>query len=180
MLLNELIQPNVPVYHMTTVRSAISILQSRQFKLSGGSGDERHNPSGLYYLSVARSTQSAFMQMMGGSGAVILVLNKNRLQSNNKVVPYKDPDAAEEIGGWGMGDNEMEDRVYSKTPTMRINPPLNNTVLQIRLLGGPRNKKSGADFSHEEMLLLGQLCQQNGIPFGRWADGDEQAFLLGR
>lgn len=183
MLLFEVLQPNAPVYHMTTVNAAISILQSKHFKLVRNNGeDDAEDPTGMYHMSVARSTNSEFMNMMGGHGAVIFVLNKNRLQSNNKVVPYQSADAADEMSGQGYGDgDEMEDRVYSRTPILAVRGPLNNTVLQVRLLGGMARAKGGsADFTTEQMQSLQKLCQVNHIPFGVWDTDNEQGFKMGR
>lgn len=155
---------------MTDIDSAVSILQHQQFALSGGPDDDRHNPGGLYYLSVARSTQSSFMNMMIGTGSVILVINKNRLRANNKVMPYRDPDAATEMGGLGFGTNEMEDRVYSNSPYLKITPPINNTILQVRVLVN----------NVETATALELVCKSHNIPFVALGEKDTQKFLMGR
>jgi hypothetical protein len=167
---------------MTGVHNAIQILTTQTFKLTGGPhiNPEHHyeDAAQLYHMSVARSLQSDFTRMMAGKGAVVLTINKAMLQRHHKIVPYQSADAA--VEGW---TDEMEDRVYSKTPIIRIPPPINQTIVHVRLFGEPFTLRgAGRSFSQEQLDQLKSLCQHNGIPFEHWGHGndDEEAFLRGR
>lgn len=160
MILSELYLPNAPVFHNTIMKNAIAILRDRTLKLAPEGRREDGSPaSGRYYLSLARSPASAFLQFNSGPGAVVLVLNKARLHANNKIVAYNDPAAEEEIG------DEMEDRVYSRQPYIRLREPLNNTILQIRVEGGlAYNSRYPAGYTESDFDQLQQLCSQHQIP----------------
>lgn len=172
MLLNEVLQPVVPVFHLTGIHQVINILKTQSFKLAGGHSGSR----GKYHLSVARSTQSIFVTMMAARGSVIITLNRTMLSNNNKIEPYKCMDADEE--GW---HDEMEDRVYSSTPTIRLRSPLNHTILNIRALGKPYTTKGASySFTQADVDHLKTLCQQHHIPLQFWSEDDEDAFIRGR
>lgn len=165
---------------MTGVNNAIQILKSHTFKLAGGphinQEHEYEDPTQLYHMSVARSLQSDFTRMMGGKGAVVFTINKIKLQQRHRIVPYQSADAS--LEGWG---DEMEDRVYSKTPIIQISSPMNQTIIHVRLFGNPFAVRGASrSFSQEQLNELKMLCQQNNIPFEHWNAGDEEAFLRGR
>lgn len=179
MLLAELAPAHHPVYHMTGVHEAIQILSSHAFKLAGGphiNPDHQYEDStGLYHMSVARSLQSDFTRMSSGKGAVVFTINKAMLQRHHKIVPYQSADASDE--GW---TDEMEDRVYSKTPVIQIPSPMNQTIVHVRLFGQPFSVRGASrSFTEEHMTKLQTLCEQNNIPFDQWVS-DEEAFLRGR
>lgn len=160
MLLCELILPVVPVYHQTTLKAAISILRDRMMRMSPeGTGNDAGGPRmNTPYFSTARSMRSAYIET-GTGGSVVLVLNRNRLQSNNKVEPYRDPYADGEIG------DEMEDRVYGRRNGFRFMAPVNNTVVKIIVQGGRSyNVKGEAAYTEQDFQQLENLANQYGIP----------------
>lgn len=177
--------PNVKLFHVTIIRDAIAILKSKKFILTPHTVDGNDipkdeeetskSPTKYYFLSTARSPRSAFIDMMASNGSVLLVLNRNRLQSNNKVKPHNDLSAEDK---WG---NEMEDRVFSKTNTFHIRSPINNTITEIRLLWTRTHKpptEGTRAFTPDTIEELHHLCKVNGITFKLY--DNMQQFLTGR
>lgn len=180
MLLYEVAPAFHPVYHITTVTKAIQILTSQVFKLAGGPHinpeHDYEDPTQKYHMSVARSPLSDFIQMMTSRGTVMLVINKSKLQQHSKIIPYQSANAS--LEGWS---DEMEDRIYNDTPILRVRPPINQTIVQVRLLGTPYLVyKATASFTQEQADELKALCTKYNIPFGQWANGDDASFLRGR
>lgn len=150
------------LYHMTSVQSAIHILQDGEFKLAssiGSSVEAKWAPKGQhYFLSTSRSKSGDYARHPGKS-AVMFVLDGQRLGQRYKVKP---------VDYWeGMWRNvpdrtsETEDRVFSKANTI----PIAQHVIAVHLLitgndewRGPRTRQA--------MLL----AKQRGIPAYLYTD----------
>jgi len=112
------------LYHSTPLRSAYSIVKNNEFKLTSdmGSSEEqqyRKSKDSSYYLSTARSKTGRYhWSDYYARGHTLFVLNGRKLSANH---------AGGAIDYWSgrrrkVGDSEMEDRVYSNSPT--ISPAL--------------------------------------------------------
>jgi hypothetical protein len=112
------------LYHSTSLRSAYSIVKNNEFKLTSDMGMEseqqyRKSKDSSYYLSTARSkTGSYHLRDYYAQGHTLFVLDGRKLSANH---------AGGAIDYWSSGrraagSSEMEDRVYSNSPT--ISPAL--------------------------------------------------------
>lgn len=178
------------LYHLTRVDNAAQILQSGQFKLSASTGthDRAQAPGhdwtpDHYFLSTARSPRSHFFQDLLGPASVVLVLSGEVLSQRNRVRPHVDQIAKADLdSGWGEdyghgGYNEMEERIYSNSPTLQLPKPLNRAITSVHLmdLNNPRmlaKAINGAesDASEEGFRKLLAICQQNQIPVVLYTD----------
>jgi hypothetical protein len=80
--------------------------------------------------------------------------------------------------GW---HDEMEDRVYSDSPILKIRPPINRTILSIRAIGKPFTTQGAShSFTEADVKQLTSLCQQHNIPLQWWDEENEDAFIRGR
>lgn len=184
------------LYHITRVDNAAQILATGQFKLSASTGtrDKAQAPGhdwtpDHYFLSTARSPQSHFFQDLIGPASVVLVLSGEVLAQRNRIRPHVDQIGKAELDdGWGEdygpgGYNEMEERIYSSSPTLQLPKPLNRVITSVHLLdlNNPTTLAkavSGAesDASEEGFQRLQAVCKQNGIPI--YLHKDIQRFKL--
>ena len=184
MKLQELLEkelPTVPLFHLTVIRDAISIIKTKRFILTPHtihgfditkSEESKSAPIKYYFLSTARSPRSAYIEEQRGNGSVLLVLNKNRLNANNKINSHVDS------GADTFGD-EMEDRVFNKTNILPIRSPINNTITQIRVIAAGKPPTQGTiAYTPETLKELQLLCKENNIPFKVF--DTESKFLSGR
>jgi hypothetical protein len=115
------------VYHYTTIGPALNILKSGEFQLSSvaGSVEQNINPKGHnFFLSTARSKGGEYHSKVGDS-AVMFVLNGRWISDRYPVKPV-DYWAGFSIAG---RTKEAEDRIFSKDPTMPIDPVTSIHVL---------------------------------------------------
>ena len=115
------------VYHYTTIGPALNILKSGEFQLSSvaGSVEQDINPKGHnFFLSTARSKGGDYHSRVGDS-AVMFVLNGRWFSDRYPVKPV-DYWAGFSIAG---RNKEAEDRIFSKDPTMPIDPVTSIHVL---------------------------------------------------
>lgn len=164
-------------FHTTTLSNAISIIQSKTFKLH--SVDKAHNELSKtknkdsyehhqYSMSLARSIKSDFNAFMLSMGSAIFVLNGNQLAANNKTTPYAvtNPDGSVDRG-------EFEERLTSDKPTMPIRGAVNNTISSVHLIdytvdkGSPDYKLPKGAWIDDGVPELGKklisICQQQNI-----------------
>lgn len=172
MLLFEVIPTRSKVYHLTSLHSAAKIIADRQFQL-------KTDETGMYRFSVARSPQSAFIDVMGGEGSVILVLDRGRLAANASIRPYSDKEAEAELSFFSSSGDEMEDRVYSKKPILPIRGPVNQTILQVRLMGGTTYEGGNNAYSKQQYAQFMHLCQANNIQVITFNKTQERQFRHG-
>lgn len=178
------------LYHLTRVDGAAQILQTGQFKLSASTGtrDRAQAPGATwtpdhYFLSTARSPQSHFFQDLMSPASVVLVLSGGILSQRNKVRPHVDQIAKAELDdSWGEdygngGYNEMEERIYSKTPTLQLPKPLNRAITSVHLMDLNQPKLlskavSGveSDASEDGFRKLLAACQQANIQVVLYTD----------
>jgi len=116
------------VYHYTTIGPALNILKSGEFQLSsvvGVDSEQAINPQGYnFFLSTARSKGGEYHSRVGNS-AVMFVLNGRWISDRYPVKPV-DYWAGFSIAG---RNKEAEDRIFSKDPTMPIDPVTSIHVL---------------------------------------------------
>lgn len=105
------------VYHGTNMSSAYQILKTNAFRLSTtmGTPAETGISNKYYYLSTTRSVLGSYHRDPHGTG-VVMQLNGRKLGHNYKAKP---------VDYWGPDfrkiqpdKNEMEDRVFSNSPTI--------------------------------------------------------------
>jgi hypothetical protein len=112
------------LFHYTSVRAGLRILQSGNFELAsvtGNRAEEHYAPAGYpYFLSLTRTITGDYHRWVG-SGAVMFKLNGDWFNSRYIVKPIDYWD-----GAWlhsnGTRTREAEDRVFSKDPTIPITP----------------------------------------------------------
>jgi hypothetical protein len=109
------------LYHFASIRSALSILNSKHFELSsvtGNRSEEQYAPKGHpYFLSLTRTRVGDYHRYVG-TGGVLFVLDGTWFNRNHKVTPIDYWERA-----WQHSPDrsrEAEDRVFSKTPTLPI------------------------------------------------------------
>lgn len=109
------------LYHFASIRSALSILNSKHFELSsvtGNKSEEQYAPKDHpYFLSLTRTRVGDYHRYVG-TGGVLFVLDGTWFNRNHKVTPIDYWERA-----WQHSPDrsrEAEDRVFSKTPTLPI------------------------------------------------------------
>lgn len=117
---HELFERASPVlYHSTNLQAALDIVQNNEFKLSfstGIPGEQELAPSFYsYFLSLARTPTSQFVQYTAASGRAIFVINGDWFNGRYPVKPVDY--FAGGLRKPGLG-KENEDRVFSKEPTI--------------------------------------------------------------
>ena len=108
-------------FHYTNNKTALTILQSGSFQLSGslGSVEQQYAPTGYpYFLSTTRTRHGGYHKNIGQQ-ATLFVLDGNWFNNHypSKPVDYwedRDPTKSHHR------DSEAEDRVFSKQPTIPI------------------------------------------------------------
>jgi hypothetical protein len=123
MRLNELIFESLSrvAFHYTNTKTALNILNSGAFQLSGalGSIEQQYAPKGYpYFLSTTRTRQGGYHRSIGQQGA-LFVLDGNWFNNHyiSKPIDYwenRNPSLGHHR------EHEAEDRVFSKDPTIPI------------------------------------------------------------
>lgn len=108
-------------FHYTNNKTALAILRSGEFQLSGslGSIEQQYAPPGRpYFLSTTRTRRGGYHQTIGQQ-ATLFVLDGNWFNDRyvSKPVDYWE-NRNPKLGH--HRDSEAEDRVFSKTPTIPI------------------------------------------------------------
>ena len=118
------------LYHFASIRSALSILNSKHFELSsvtGNRSEEQYAPKDHpYFLSLTRTRVGDYHRYVG-TGGVLFVLDGTWFNRNHKVTPIDYWERA-----WQHSPDrsrESEDRVFSKTPTLPI-----DSIQQVHVL----------------------------------------------
>lgn len=215
------------LFHITPVGLAYQILDHGYFKCSQQAGDTDYsahryvgNTPVRYFLSVARSPQSAYVRQMTrrSDAYVLLELDGDRIIGNNKVQPYRDQRGYEALFKNTMGNNlnrlpkykdkseaelnkiakrlvsnksplstgilsqahyeanEMEERIYSKTPTIPIRAPINQTILAAHVFLGERAGYR-KDRVMKDLMVFKALCEELEVPIYVYND-PKQALLM--
>lgn len=152
------------VYHYTTIGPALNILKSGEFQLSSvaGSVEQDINPKGHnFFLSTARSKGGEYHSRVGNS-AVMFVLNGRWISDRYPVKPV-DYWSGFPIAG---RNKEAEDRIFSKDPTMPMDPVTSIHVLL-------KEKHPFASAKTRQFLILAKTL---GIP--TYLYKDESAWRL--
>ena len=152
------------VYHYTTIGPALNILKSGEFQLSSvaGSVEQDINPKGHnFFLSTARSKGGEYHRRVGNS-AVMFVLNGRWISDRYPVKPV-DYWSGFSIAG---RNKEAEDRIFSKDPTMPMDPVTSIHVLL-------KEKHPFASAKTRQFLILAKTL---GIP--TYLYKDESAWRL--
>lgn len=152
------------VYHYTTIGPALNILKSGEFQLSSvaGSVEQDINPKGHnFFLSTTRSKGGEYHSRVGDS-AVMFVLNGRWISDRYPVKPV-DYWAGFSIAG---RNKEAEDRIFSKDPTMPMDPVTSIHVLL-------KEKHPFASAKTRQFLILAKTL---GIP--TYLYKDESAWRL--
>jgi hypothetical protein len=159
MLLTELRQLRNVLYHITTIDNATKILQSTQFILSGRDAlgvdvppkllNGWNTPIQYYFLSTARSPASSFISV--SSGRVLLVLDREQISHNYKILPYNyHKDEKQKLSNRVL--SEYEDRIISSKPII----PTDGFIRQVRILGTTNNEA--------KIQQLEKICKTLNIP----------------
>lgn len=178
------------LYHLTSVDSAVSIISSRAFKLTPVAGGKDitkvsdidniniDTDASHYVLCTARSMTSAFMRSMVYLNGVVLTLDGITLSHHNKIKPHVDFDARSEMGS---NYDEMEERIFSKTPTLNMRGPVNRTIMCVHFVDTEDEKirsKVTNDYQRTKISIyavqqLKKLCAANNIPMKMY-ENEEQ------
>jgi hypothetical protein len=122
------------LYHYTSARAALRILQSGQFELTSSVGNKEETrlapPGYPYYLSTTRSKVGDYHARYPGSYAVMFNLDGTVLNQRNKVQPIDYWERMWLSDTSGTRTREAEDRVFSKNPTI----PIKGVITEIHQL----------------------------------------------
>lgn len=155
------------VFHATSVKNVISILNSDKFVLSpaftgdasdpktGAKSDSELDTKGrAYFLSTARTRTS--IQFAGESNIVLLVLDGRKLSHNysGKAVDYWDADIRKQLGG----AYEEEDRIFSDKPS------IDNASQYIQSIDILEPRWGNGGTVEQGVIDLYKLAQSKGIP----------------
>ena len=162
---------NSPLFRITSVQWINQVLKTKTIRLAihTKTGHDRYEKTPEeqihhYFLSTARSTMSEFITLRAENenGAVIVILNGSQLKANNKIKPHQDQGHGDDDEVW----DELEDRVISSKPMIKIRGPLNNTIKEVRFLLIDNDfSNSMYESSKKEQTELKQLCATHNIPF---------------
>lgn len=154
------------LYHYTSGRPALKILQTGEFELTssyGNKSEEKITPPGYpYYMSTTRSKVGDYHVRYPGSHAVMFVLDGNKIAQRYKVKPV---DYWERM--WASDESnqrtrESEDRVYSKTPTIPA-----DSIKEIHQLVMGKDEHRGPVIRN-----MAILAKKRGIPIFFYTDED--------
>lgn len=147
------------IYHFTHIESLEKILSTNKFLTSVAvSSDEKGNRGKFYFFSIARSRTTHFISAIPEFGAVMIILDSEKLNSRFKIVP---------VDYWGQqykqrGESETEERVLTDSPYIK------NAIDYIKEI---HISFSMSEYTHvaksevESILNIGVLAQERqGIP----------------
>jgi hypothetical protein len=154
------------LYHYTSVRPALKILQSGEFELTssyGNKSEEKITPPGYpYYMSTTRSKVGDYHTRYPGSHAVMFVLDGDKISQRYKVKPVDYWERMWASDTSNQRTRESEDRVYSKTPTIPA-----DSIKEIHQL------VMGADENRGPVIRnMAILAKKKGIPIFFYTDKD--------
>lgn len=125
------------LYHNTGLYSAGKILENGYFQLTASAGTaselQFHKPGKFYYLSTTRSKVGDYTLHNYHIEGVVLNLNGNWLNQRYQAAPIDYWERSWERSG-GQRTSEMEDRIYSKTPTIPLPTPVTKLITSIHVL----------------------------------------------
>jgi len=151
------------LYHSTSIKNAVSILQENNFRLStwlGTPSDLTKNTNKLWYLSTSRR-KGAY------GGYVVFVLDGNKLSHNYKGMP---------VDYWGtnfIDVDEAEDRILSDKPTI---PNADKYIKEIHVNWYTVGDPDWKPYIYKNFRNLYLLAKKYNIPI-YWYE-DEKAFKL--
>ena len=158
------------LYHYTSVRPALKILQTGEFELTssyGNKSEEKITPPGYpYYMSTTRSKVGDYHSRYPGSHAVMFVLDGDKIAQKYKVKPVDYWEGMWQKDTSNQRTRESEDRVYSKTPTIPA-----DSVLEIHQLVMAQDENRGPFVRN-----MAILAKKKGIPIFFYVD--QNAWLL--
>ena len=160
------------LYHYTSTRPALRILQSGNFELTSSMGNReetRMAPAGYpYYLSTTRSKVGDYHARIPGSYAVMFVLDGGKIAEHYKVKPVDYWERMWASDTSNTRTRESEDRVFSKTPAI----PTAGIIKEIHQLvsGEP------GDLRGPIVRTMAILAKTQGIPI--YFYNNERAWVL--
>ena len=150
------------LFHYTSIRAGLKILQSGNFELSsvtGNRSEEQYAPAGYpYFLSLTRTITGDYHRFVG-SGAVMFKLNGDWFNSRYIVKPIDYWERAW-LHSNGTRSRESEDRVFSKDPTIPITP-----VTEVHVL-----LKEQSEYRSPETRQILITAKQQGRPVFFYTD----------
>ena len=154
------------LYHYTSVRPALKILQTGEFELTssyGNKSEENITPHGYpYYMSTTRSKVGDYHVRYPGSHAVMFVLDGNKIAQRYKVKPVDYWERMWASDTSNQRTRESEDRVYSKTPTIPA-----DSIKEIHQLVKTQDENRGPVIRN-----MAILAKKKGIPIFFYTDED--------
>jgi hypothetical protein len=158
------------LYHYTSIRPALRIMQSGQFELTSSVGnkqEERIAPAGYpYYMSTTRTKVGDYHARNMGSHAVMFVLDGDKISQRYKVKPVDYWERMWISDTSNQRTRESEDRIYSKTPTIPA-----NSITEIHQLVMYKDENRGPIIRN-----MAILAKKNGIPI--YFYDNENSWLL--
>jgi len=158
------------LYHYTSIRPALKILQTGEFELTsvvGNKSEEKFAPAGYpYYMSTTRSKVGDYHTNYPGSHACMFVLDGRKIAQKYKVKPIDYWEGMWQKDNSNQRTRESEDRVYSKTPTIPA-----TCILEIHQLIAAEDQDRGAIIRN-----MAILAKRAGIPIYFYTS--EQSWLL--
>lgn len=137
MKLNDLFETATSVlYHSTGLYAASKILENGYFQLTASAGTaselQFHKPGKFYYLSTTRSKVGDYTLQNYYIEGVVLNLNGDWLNHRYQAAPidYWERSWTKKSGR----TSEMEDRIYSRTPTIPLPTPVTKLITSIHVL----------------------------------------------
>jgi len=153
------------LYHYTSPRPALRILQSGEFELTSSVGspvEGKIAPKGYpYYMSTTRSKVGDYHARIPGSHAVMFVLDGVKLAHNYKVKPIDYWEGMWQRDNSNERTRESEDRVFSKTPSI----PIGGIIKEIHQLVTDHD-----EFRSPVIRQLAILAKTQGIPIYFYTD----------
>lgn len=156
------------LYHNTGLYSAAKILESGYFQLTASAGTSSelmfHKPGKFYYLSTTRSKVGDYTLHNYHIEGVVFNLNGDWLNHHYQSAPVDYWERSWARSG-GVRTSEMEDRIYSKNPTIPLPNPPTKLITSIHILF--EIDKIDPDKDENRILRLRRVlsgAKKQGIP----------------
>lgn len=162
------------VFHATSLRSAISIVEKDRFELSADfakAAEQMFKTEPMFYLSTTRSRLGAYhvdSSNYVSNYTVLFVLDGMKLNNTYKGVAVDYWQMTTDLG-IPMKD-EMEDRVFSRTREISMSRYVKRIDILLR--------EENGSFARNDVLFFYNLCKRKGIPVKIF--DNTKSFLLGR
>lgn len=173
------------LYHLTSVDSANSIIQTRALKMmpvANGvditkDSDVPHDAPSHYAFSLTRSMTSEFIDSMLSHNGVVLEFDSTVLSYHNKLRPHVDQAAREEMGN---SYNEMEERLYSSQPIVQLRGAINKVITGVHIVDmsdptvlqrAPQHSRGL--FSPYALKMLEATCEKAGVVVHKYRSPNE-------